>query len=437
MKRTLVTGLLLLGIVVGLNGSAVSRQPAASNEGDARADESIGVLIYSAAWGLTPERYGLRRTPIAIIVNGAFRSGSPDESGLRVTAIINGQAEAMRSFDLAESEDDLRAFGAFCDSARPGTVLAMGVYYVASPRLDDQSGRRQRLEERFRALGAQRPPTEDPKASWAYLCVRDERGWRPIAEAQSTTRGIVLARTIGDDPLRTLPLMMTVHIDRWVEISLIDRFPQASYVTEGFTEIHRPSNAVSGAPLDAIFAHPPYGERGRELGFTENRLAWDGFAIPRNAMFQCQLGIRSYARPNSDGVVFQLLVNGVLIAQREHGTRPFDPDTWVPWSVDLARYGGQSVRLELRVGPVGTVDSDHALWGNPTIVSPKAGEDPPVGADASGVEDGVRNTLPTVGRVGESSRSTAPGWNRFDDSIRLEFIGSDRYRAGVECFVDE
>ncbi|MCH7791997.1 MAG: hypothetical protein IID31_06930 [Planctomycetes bacterium] len=419
MKRTLVTGLLLLGIVVGLNASAVSRQPAASNEGATRADESIGVLIYSAAWGLTPERYGLRRTPIAIIVNGAFRKGAPDEPGLRVIAIHNGQAEAMRSFDLAESEDDLRAFGAFCDSARPGTVLAMGVYYVASPRLDDQSGRRQRLEERFRALGAQRPPTEDPKASWAYLCVRDERGWRPIAEAQSTTRGIVLARTIGHDPLRTASLTPTVRIDRWDEISLIDRFTQASYVTEGFTEIRRPSNAVGGGPLDAIFAHPPYGERGRKLGFAENRLAWDGFAIPRNAMFQCQLGIRSYARPNSDGVVFQLLVNGVLIAEREHGTRPFDPDTWVPWSVDLARYGGQSVRLELRVGPVGKVDSDHALWGDPMIVFPNAGEDQPVGTDVSVAQVSVYFTRP---EAGPSSSPPALGLARVISAARDEIL---------------
>lgn len=394
MKQTLVTGLLLLGVVVGLNGSAVSRQPTVLIEGAPRADESIGVLIYSTAVGLMAERYGVRRTPIAIIVNGAFRAGSPDESGLRVVAIQNGEAEAMRSFDLAASEDDRTAFGVFCDSARPGTVLAMGVYRVASPPLDDSSGRRERLDERFRALGAERPPTQDPKASWAYLCVRDEQGWRPIAEAQSTTRGVVLARTIGDDPLRTPSVTPTVRIDEWREISLIDRFPQASYVTEGFTEVHRPSNAVSGGSLDAIFAHPPYGERGRELGFKENRLAWDGFAIPRNAMFQCQLGIRSYARPNSDGVVFQLLVNGVLVAEREHGTRPFDPDTWVPWSVDLARYGGQSVRLELRVGPVGKDASDHALWGDPTIVFPTAGEDRPVGADASAAQISVYFTRP-------------------------------------------
>ena len=368
MKRTLVTGLLLLGVVLGLNSAAVVRSPheyTTAEQWDKRANS---VRIYSCAFGLEPARFVVARTPIAVIIDGEFRSGPIGEPGLRVIAIDRGQVGELHSFNLAHSNEAIDSFGEFCEQTRSGTVLAMGVHQVASPPLDDTTDHRARLDAVFRRLGARLPPTENPRASWAYLCVRGEDGWMPIAEAQSPTRGVSLARMLSTDPTDLKAIPPTLMIDNRREISLIGWFDRASYVTKDFTHVRRPDNSINGGPLDSIFAHPPYGEKARLLEHKDNRLVWEGFQIPEQATFVTQLGISSWARAGSNGVIYHLLIDGEDVASRTLGTRPSDPDIWVSWKVDLSRFGGRTVRLELRVSPNGNIDSDHSVWGDPTIV---------------------------------------------------------------------
>ncbi len=374
MKEILGIGLLILVAVVGLRvgGSGASSIDRESTRGDA-----VGLQIYSAALGHQPQRYIARRTPIAIIVNGAYRNGDLDEPGLRVVAIRSGTSGSMHNFQLADSEQEIARFEAFCGSAKPGTVLAMGVYRTASPSVDDTSAGRATLEQLFASLGAQRPPTAVHNASWAFLCVRTETGWTPIAEAVSTTKGVHLARTLNTSTLgltqaNNPPRKASLLIDEWDEVSFIDRFAQATLVTgtTQFTAVRRASNNVAGGTLDAIFAHPPYGELRKTLGHPENRLAWDAIDIPDGGLFQAQLGIASWAVPKSDGVVFQVVIDDLLVASKGVGIAPFSPDTWVPWTVDLSAYWGQTVRFELRVAPNASPNADHALWGDPIIQYP-------------------------------------------------------------------
>lgn len=370
MKRTLVTGLLLLGIVLGLNAMAIVR-PLQEDLTDAqRDDRANSVRIYSCALGLEPARFVVARTPIAVIIDGEFRSGPVGEHGLRVIAIDRGRVGELHSFNLAHSIDAIDSFSEFCEQTRPGTVLAMGVHQVASPSLDDTSGRRDRLDAVFRQLGARLPPTVNPRASWAYLCVRGEDGWMPIAEAQSPTRGVSLARMLSTDPADLEAIPPTLMVDNLREISLISWFDRASYVTKDFTHVRRPDNSISGGPLDSIFAHPPYGDKAKLLEHKDNRLAWDDFQIPEQATFITQLGISSWARAESDGVVYHLFIDGEEVASRTLGTSPSEPETWVSWKVDLSRFGGRTVRLELRVSANGHVYSDQSVWGDPTIVFP-------------------------------------------------------------------
>jgi hypothetical protein len=365
MKEMLSIGLLILVAIVGLR---IGGSDAASTAGDSVRSDSVSIQIFSAAWEHRPEQYIARRTPIAIVVNGAYRNGSLDKPGLRVVAIRSGKSGSMHNFRFADAEEDIARFTAFCAAAQPGTVLAMGVFRTAAPPEDSNESRSQ-LAGLFASLGAQRPPTVLPKASWAFICVRTANGWRPIAEAVSSAKGVRLSRVINANALRRSPVAPSLFVDEWNEISLIDRFPQASEVTGGaqYTNVFRPFNGVTGGSLDAIFAHPPYGPLLDTIGHPDNRLAWSDLMIPESSTFRTQLGIESWSRSRSDGVIFQLLVNDELIASKEIGTKPFSPDTWVPWSVDLSSYGGQSVRFELRVLPNANTNSDHALWGDPVI----------------------------------------------------------------------
>lgn len=370
MKQTLVTGLLLLGVVLGLNAAAVVRPTHENTTAEQRDERANSVRIYSCALGLEPARFVVAPTPIAVIIDGEFRSGPIGEPGLRVIAIDHGRVGELHSFNLAHSSEAIDSFDEFCEQARPGTVLAMGIHQVASPPLDDTSGRRDRLDAVFRRLGARLPPTENPRASWAYLCVRGDNGWKPIAEAQSPTRGVSLARMLSTVPADLEAIPPTLMIDTRREISLISWFDRASYVTEGFTHVRRRDYSISGGPLDSIFAQPPYGDKARLLEHDDNRLAWDGFQIPQQATFITQLGISYWARAKSDGVIYHLFIDGEEIASRALGTRPSDLDTWVSWKVDLSRFGGRTVRLELRVSANGTTYSDLSVWGDPTIVFP-------------------------------------------------------------------
>jgi hypothetical protein len=114
----------------------------------------------------------------------------------------------------------------------------------------------------------------------------------------------------------------------------------------------------------AIFAHPPWKNQAPDA--PDTTCGRFRLRLPDHAPATLSLGLalRGEAETKSDGVTFQVLVNGTVLLDRLWGKA-----TWDRHVIDLAAYRGQEILLELRTspGPAGDVQFDWALWGNPVI----------------------------------------------------------------------
>lgn len=114
----------------------------------------------------------------------------------------------------------------------------------------------------------------------------------------------------------------------------------------------------------AIFAHPPWKNQGP--GAPDTTCGRFRLRLPDHAPATLTLGLalRGDAEAKSDGVTFQVLVNGDVLLDRHWGKA-----AWDRHELDLAAYRGQDIQLELRTspGPARDVEFDWALWGNPVI----------------------------------------------------------------------
>jgi arylsulfatase A-like enzyme len=95
------------------------------------------------------------------------------------------------------------------------------------------------------------------------------------------------------------------------------------------------------------------------------RVSWD-LDLPTDAVLRTGLGIRpriDLSQPESDGVGVQVTVNGEVVAS--HRVRL--AEAFEDIEVDLSRFGGQQVTLELSTSPEDTAVGDLALLSAPTI----------------------------------------------------------------------
>lgn len=134
-------------------------------------------------------------------------------------------------------------------------------------------------------------------------------------------------------------------------------------------------------PHKTLFVHPPW-YQGKAGALTMEF----PLALPdtQPLLFTCAIAMNAVAagEPPSDGAFFRVYAAPFDAADGDKGTLLFEKhtasQTWVPVSVDLAAYAGQSIRLQLEThpGPKNETTCDRALWGDPMIV---AGTPPPVG----------------------------------------------------------
>jgi len=136
-----------------------------------------------------------------------------------------------------------------------------------------------------------------------------------------------------------------------------------------------------GERMPAVNAHPPWRSEGppeTTADLAPGALTFGQFRVhlPANAAaaFVTSIGLRDLGaaalearsgHPLSDGVTFQVLVNGERRFQ-EHWTER----RWKQIRVDLTPYAGRSVllRLQTHPGPHADVHWDWASWGRPRIV---------------------------------------------------------------------
>ncbi len=122
-----------------------------------------------------------------------------------------------------------------------------------------------------------------------------------------------------------------------------------------------------GGRKRAIFAHPPWkGVPGRTVKGARRTFGEYTVALPkgRRAELRFSIALRDGVNGRSDGVTFQVLVDGRSVFRRH-----WSESRWQDCRVDLAAFAGRTVRLRLVTGPgpARDVSFDWALWGAPRI----------------------------------------------------------------------
>lgn len=154
-----------------------------------------------------------------------------------------------------------------------------------------------------------------------------------------------------------------------------------------------------GESRQAMHVHPPW-RHGPGTVFVTYRVALPQTAA-RLVFYQA---IRDHAEhePPSDGVTFRVRANGELLFERHS-----DSKLWVVGEVELARFRGQEIDLELEThpGPNRDTTCDSAFWGDPVIVT---------GPTPARLSPADREALRALARETASSGKPAQGVHRFD-----------------------
>ncbi len=362
MRPVLALALVLLGITLVLKRERVPwLEPAAAGGLADRALEIVvaakGPLLPSATLPGGSERLGeLVRLGDRTLVG----TGRP---GLR-SAWLGRDLElrAERVYDVARSADERRALAAAIAAAEVGEVLVL----ASSGRLQPADGSEGGLAEVLAPLGARARPGAASPESWALIAARLAGGWVPLAEAHSRDSGVALAFVLAPDLERYRDFegdFARVAARAQSEIFLEEELAHASLRTDGVALA--PHRTVLGRPLDAI-ALPPRTTGGGAAQAA--RLAWSGVALGPGSGLIAWLGLDDQAGAEagakSDGVVFEVRVDGELV----HGQPVLPGSPWKVVQIDLRRFAGRSVVLELSVDPRQTAVGDAALWGRPVLV---------------------------------------------------------------------
>lgn len=358
MRASLSLGVSLLALVALIDffDSRAARAPRAAGAG-----RGAGLHVVAAAKGrLLPEAtYGTGPEVIGnvIWVDDASLAFRDDPEGLRVATLSpTFEIEAHELFDVAASAEDVERFLARVADDRLGALIV-----VASTGRIEPDGDEARAALRAAALelGSAVDPFETSPVSWALVAVRRRSGWVLLAESFSRDTGAVVAFTVERDTsvydgYRGETLFS--RLDTEVEIHLYRHLDSAAAASPRVDL--RVAYQVGRVFGPSIYAPVP----AKGPGFVR----WQDVALGRDPVFTCGIGLRDGAWTDSDGAIFSLLIDGEPVHTETLSADP-PPASWVPWRVDLARWAGRTVEVELRVEPRETTDRDWALWLEPTL----------------------------------------------------------------------
>jgi len=368
MRSVLPLAFALLGLVLLIDVSSrlVGRR---GDEQRTRTGSARAIEVVAASRGrLLPRATFGGVEPLADVIQCGDKHlwWRADESGIRV-AELNAALElvAYTNHETARSPDDVRTFAALPETVDVGGVLILVADGDFRPAADPALARE--LDAAAARLGSEVAPCAAPSASWALLALRLPDGWVKLAECFSEDRGVVLAFTLSPDLERYRGYRGETFVDVSDErvIQLESELDQALQRGNAAYRIDLP---VGGEFRGSILA--TVSER---LG--SSRVVW---SLPLSAepVFECLIGLRDGAWKESDGVVFQVLVDDELVAERPLGTPSVGGAPtevrWLPWRVELGEHAGREVRFELTVtsgDPGSHAAGDWALWGEPWIRS--------------------------------------------------------------------
>jgi hypothetical protein len=350
MRPTLALAWTLLGVALALRFEDVwvprpTRRTQGADEGLELIVGARGALLPPAALGTGPETIG-----------EAMRLGdrtlvAPAPMGLRAAWLAEDLT--FLAFDAPADRAAVRTLAARIEAARSG-VVALG-WNGGSGDAEASSA----LQGIATLLGARARPGSVRPESWALIAMREDHGWVPLAEAYSQDSGVALAYVLA--PGQGFPRghrgdFVLERGDRRGELALDGELAQASVRTP-FVEAG--AATVLGRPFAGLrFA--PTGTGSADAA----RLVWEQVPIGAGAGLVTWLGLEDGDPAASDGVRFEVRVDGELLE-----TRAVKPgERWRPLQVDFSAFAGRRVRLEL-VGEAGaSVTGDALFLGRPMLV---------------------------------------------------------------------
>lgn len=307
-----------------------------------------GPLLPAGVVGSGPERIGeaMRVGDRTLVGDGG--------AGLRACFVErSGALRDVRRHDIGLASG-LASLAHDLERAREGDVLILASSGSLEPREE-----RARLDSERTALlallGARAEPGRRTPESWALIALRGARGWIPLAEGTSASSGVVLAFTLDGE--RSLPAGFTPDFvelapSGGIEVALERELAHAEVV--GRAEA-RAEGRVGGRAFPVIL---------QEAAASGARVTWHNVTLGEGSGFLAWVGLADERSSASDGVDFELRVEGELV--RSAPGLPGAP--WRLFQADLRPWAGRTVTLELALASRANTEGDVALWGRPMLV---------------------------------------------------------------------
>jgi len=364
VRTAIILGVCLLAVVAALR--LTERFLPASELG--RHPNDAGVPVIAAARGelLSFPRYPPTGDELNRVVLLGDATYSIARHGLLLVLREPESGERLCvDLDPGALDVDLARFERLVSDAETGTQLVIISSGRVKPSGPGGAGRLKRLEGVLAELAARSRPFEPERVSWAYIGVRLRSGWARLCEGFSDETGVLLSFILSPDwrDYRGFAGEVAVfEADDGAPAFRLARLLQDG--TRSSTVRIVPSVTLGGVELPSIFARPTV--QGPQRTPTPSSVVWERVPLSRGSRFETHISLQQ-GRQASDGVRFQLLIDGRLVHEEAIGAGQAIPAGWRSWDLDLSAFAGQAVRFELRVDPGGNSAGDWALWGDPVI----------------------------------------------------------------------
>ena len=319
-----------------------------------------GVVLRIPAQGalLPPGRLagGEERLVGSLLVGDLTLRPPLDVPGLRWVRLQPGGN--FGGWDVIEEQDDPSRLAELARHTKVGELLVLANRGRLAPRGERE---REELADLLRALGATTEPLDREPVSWTLVTEHSAAGWSPVAEACSHETGLVLTATWdGDAEAGQRAAPYRPALDASARVRLDRELPAAAEVASDVLALE--GSPVGGLRLASILFPSVPGDGGETA--PTRRVRWDAVPLGSAPRFSGTVGLRDGSWARSDGAAFALRIDGEEV-HREDLT--LDPGQWRLWDLDLARFAGRTVSLELVVEPLGHGRGDVALWGVPML----------------------------------------------------------------------
>jgi len=321
MSRVLVFAVLLLGLALAVDRELASSEVAAR----AQKGELDWVQVYSTARGHEPaaplsgqalssihyRRYRLQERTLSS--RGLSNPGALP--GLVVAAFDpDGGLAGTDWFKPGVVPGETARLTAWCAGLRRDALLVATRRGSMSPREQAATEETAQLEALLGGWGSVARPWESDTMSWAHAARRTSTGWASVAEAASTTRGVMLTVPISPDE-ESRPAMTVANSRQGLTL--------LGLAAEG----HR---VALGVPLKNLSVDSYVLPQGKT-----SELTWSGLELRDRPRFTALVGANEDSRFMSQGVVFHLLLGGVALDSVEIRTPAHERPSWLHWEVEL------------------------------------------------------------------------------------------------------